>query len=107
MAGEELPQPDPLAPEQLAIAEEGGVHVSLVPAENAHTYVVTVIAPDAPGLLSRAAGVLALQSLRVHSASLGSHAGSAVNSFVVTPRFGTPPQAVLLRQELIRLRPVN
>ena len=39
MAGEELPQPDPLAPEQLAIAEEGGVHVSLVPAENAHTYV--------------------------------------------------------------------
>ncbi|AKE00621.1 [protein-PII] uridylyltransferase [Rhodococcus erythropolis] len=102
MAGEELPQPDPLAPEQLAIAEDGGVHVSLVPAENPHTYVVTVIAPDAPGLLSRAAGVLALQSLRVHSASLGSHAGSAVNSFVVTPRFGTPPQAVLLRQELIR-----
>ncbi|MFJ7624610.1 [protein-PII] uridylyltransferase, partial [Rhodococcus erythropolis] len=33
MAGEDLPQPDPLAPEQLAIAEEGGVHVSLVPAE--------------------------------------------------------------------------
>ena len=102
MAGEDLPAPDPLDPEQLSIAEDGGVHVSLSPAENAHTYVVTVIAPDAPGLLSRAAGILALSSLRVHSASLGAHAGSAVNSFVVTPRFGAPPQAALLRQELIR-----
>jgi [protein-PII] uridylyltransferase len=38
----------------------------------------------------------------VLSASLGSHGDAAINSFVVAPRFGAPPQAGLLRQELIR-----
>lgn len=102
MAGESLPEPDPIDPEHAALAEGGGVHVMLTPAEGAHTYVVTVIAPDVAGLLSDAAGVLALHSLRVLSASVGSHEGAAVNSFVVSPRFGAPPQAGLLRQELIR-----
>ncbi|MFC0450759.1 [protein-PII] uridylyltransferase [Rhodococcus jostii] len=102
MAGEVLPAPDPLDPEHVALAATGGVHVALVPADSPHNYVVTVIAPDQRGLLSKAAGVLALHSLRVYSASLGSAEGSAVNSFVVSPRFGAPPQAGLLRQELIR-----
>ncbi|MGW0045257.1 [protein-PII] uridylyltransferase [Rhodococcus sp. NPDC003348] len=102
MAGETLPEPDPVDPEHAALAETGGVHVMLAPAEGPHTYTVTVIAPDVPGLLSDAAGVLALHSLRVLSASVGSHQGSAVNSFTVSPRFGAPPQAGLLRQELIR-----
>ncbi|MFC7447256.1 [protein-PII] uridylyltransferase [Rhodococcus daqingensis] len=102
MAGEQLPTPDPIDPEHAALAEDGGVHVLLQPAEGAHTYTVTVVAPDTLGLLSDAAGVLALHSLRVLSASLGSHRGAAVNSFTVAPRFGAPPQAGLLRQELIR-----
>ncbi|WP_307828257.1 [protein-PII] uridylyltransferase [Antrihabitans sp. YC2-6] len=102
MAGEALPQPDPIDPEHIARAAAGGVHVDLKPEGGQHTYVVTVIAPDKPGLLSDAAGVLALHSLRVLSASLGSHGGSAINSFVVSPKFGTPPAAGLLRQELIR-----
>src|SRR5574340_250696 len=104
MAGEALPTPDPVDPEHIALAADGGVHVALHPAEGAHTYVVTVIAPDTPGLLSDAAGVLALHGLRVLSASLGSHEGAAINSFTVSPRFGAPPQAGLLRQELIRAR---
>ncbi|WP_043809445.1 [protein-PII] uridylyltransferase [Rhodococcus triatomae] len=102
MAGEALPVPDPIDPEHAALAEAGGVHVMLGPAEGQHTYTVTVIAPDVPGLLSDAAGVLALHSLRVLAASVGSHEGSAVNTFTVSPRFGAPPQAGLLRQELIR-----
>ncbi|OZE94775.1 [protein-PII] uridylyltransferase [Rhodococcus sp. 14-2686-1-2] len=102
MAGESLPTPDPLDPAHIALAEKGGVHVDLQPTDGMHTYVVTVVAPDTPGLLSDAAGVLALHSLRVLSASLGSHEGSAVNSFAVAPLFGTPPQAGLLRQEIIR-----
>ncbi|MBY6411141.1 [protein-PII] uridylyltransferase [Rhodococcus sp. BP-252] len=102
MAGESLPTPDPLDPAHVELAEKGGVHVDLQPTEGSHTFVVTVVAPDTPGLLSDAAGVLALHSLRVLSASLGSHDGSAVNSFAVTPLFGAPPQAGLLRQELIR-----
>ncbi|NLE79216.1 MAG: [protein-PII] uridylyltransferase [Rhodococcus sp.] len=102
MAGDALPTPDPLDPEVVALAETGGVHVTLNATDTAHTFVVTVVAPDTKGLLAKAAGVMALNSLRVYSASLGAHDGTAVNSFVVSPRFGTPPQAGLLRQELVR-----
>jgi len=45
--------------------------------------------------------VLALNSLRVHSASVNGHEGSAINTFVVSPHFGSPPAAELLRQQLI------
>ncbi len=102
MAGEPLPQPEPIDPALLEKARAGGVHVTLTPGESKHTYVVTVIAPDEPGLLSDAAGVLALHALRVLSADLGGAGDSAVNTFVVTPKFGDPPDAGLLRQELIR-----
>ncbi|WP_156095124.1 [protein-PII] uridylyltransferase [Nocardia lijiangensis] len=102
MAGLELPTPEPIAPDLLAKAAAGGVHVDLKPGDGKYTYVVTVIAPDAPGLLSDAAGVLALHSLRVLSAALGGEGESAVNTFVVSPKFGDPPDAGLLRQELIR-----
>lgn len=102
MAGEPLPQPDPISDELLEQAKSGGVHVQLVPGEGRYTHVVTVIAPDTPGLLSDAAGVLALHSLRVLSASLAGSDGIAIDRFVVTPMFGDPPDAGLLRQELIR-----
>ncbi|RDI69467.1 [protein-PII] uridylyltransferase [Nocardia pseudobrasiliensis] len=102
MAGEQLPQPDPIEPELLDKAKAGGVHVELRPGEGRYSHVVTVIAPDTPGLLSDAAGVLALHSLRVLSASLGGAGESAIDTFVVTPKFGDPPDAGLLRQELIR-----
>ncbi|MFQ6328115.1 [protein-PII] uridylyltransferase [Nocardia sp. CWNU-33] len=102
MAGEQLPTPEPIASELLAKAAAGGVHVDLRPGEGKYTYTVTVIAPDASGLLSDAAGVLALHSLRVLSAALGGEGASAVNTFVVSPKFGDPPDAGLLRQELIR-----
>ncbi|MGY2061465.1 ACT domain-containing protein, partial [Nocardia gipuzkoensis] len=102
MAGEQLPQPDPIEPELVEKAKAGGVHVELRPGEGRYTHVVTVIAPDTPGLLSEAAGVLALHSLRVLSASLGGAGESAIDTFVVTPKFGDPPDAGLLRQELIR-----
>ena len=73
----------------------------LTPGDSPHIYNVTMIAPDRRGLLSKAAGVLALNSLRVHSASVNSHEGSAINTFVVSPHFGSPPAAELLRQQFI------
>jgi [protein-PII] uridylyltransferase len=100
MAGEPLPQPDPIEPHYLALADEGGVHVDIA-AVDAHVYNVTMIAPDRRGLLSKAAGVLALNSLRVHSASVNSHGGVAINTFFVSPHFGSPPAAELLRQQFI------
>ncbi|AFM16691.1 (protein-PII) uridylyltransferase [Mycolicibacterium chubuense NBB4] len=101
MAGEPLPHPDPVDPRFISLAAEVGVHVELTPADTPHIYHVTMIAPDRRGLLSKAAGVLALNSLRVHSASVNGHEGSAINTFVVSPHFGSPPAAELLRQQLI------
>ncbi|ADU00137.1 [protein-PII] uridylyltransferase [Mycolicibacterium gilvum] len=101
MAGEPLPHPDPVDPRFISLAGQVGVHVELTPTDTPHIYQVTMIAPDSRGVLSKAAGVMALNSLRVHSASVNGHEGSAINSFVVSPRFGTPPAAELLRQQLI------
>lgn len=102
MAGDSLPAPEPISPELLERAARGGVHIELKPGEGRYSHIVTVIAPDAPGLLSATAGVLALNSLRVLSASVGGAGESAINTFVVSPTFGDPPEAGLLRQELIR-----
>ncbi|WP_174555681.1 [protein-PII] uridylyltransferase [Nocardia flavorosea] len=102
MAGEELPEPEPVPQELLARAAAGGVDVELSQGDDKYTYVATVIAPDTPGLLADTAGVLALHSLRVLSASIGAAGESAINTFVVTPAFGSPPDAGLLRQELKR-----
>lgn len=64
---------------------------------------IVVAAPDAIGVLYRTAGVLALQLLDVRSASIRTHAGTAINSFVVTPRFGRMPTPELLQVELARV----
>jgi [protein-PII] uridylyltransferase len=101
MAGEPLPKPDPIDPHYLSLATDVGVHVDMTPGDSPHIYNVTMIAPDVRGLLSKAAGVLALNSLRVHSASVNGHQGSAINTFVVSPHFGSPPAAELLRQQFI------
>ena len=102
VAGEPFPHADPIDSRYLALARNHDVHVELTPGDGAHIYRVTMVAPDRRGLLSKAAGVLALNSLRVHSASVNSHEGSAINTFVVSPHFGTPPAAELLRQQLIQ-----
>jgi [protein-PII] uridylyltransferase len=102
MIGESLPHADPLDPEYLALAADGKVHVELRPGSSQRLFHAVVIAPDQRGLLSKAAGVLALNSLRVHSASVNIHQGSAISEFVVSPHFGSPPAAGLLRQQLVR-----
>ena len=102
MNGEALPQADPLDPEYLSLAADRKVHVELRPGTDQRLYHAVVIAPDQRGLLSKAAGVLTLNSLRVHSASVNIHEGVAISEFVVSPHFGSPPAAGLLRQQLIR-----
>ena len=102
MNGEALPEADPLDPEYIALAADRKVHVELRPGKDKRLYQAVVVAPDQRGLLSKAAGVLALNSLRVHSASVNIQDGVAVSEFVVSPHFGSPPAAGLLRQQLIR-----
>jgi len=64
-------------------------------------YHVVMVAPDQRGLVSKAAAVLALNSLGVHSATVNSHEGVAITEFVVSPHFGSPAAAELLRQQFV------
>ncbi|WP_127782715.1 [protein-PII] uridylyltransferase [Rhodococcus sp. X156] len=100
--GEPLPEMEPLSVEHRALAEAGKLSVTLEPATTDTPMLVRVVAPDAHNVLAAAAGVLALHSLRVHSASVREHAGAAVDTFMVSPRFGSPPDVALLRQDLAR-----
>jgi [protein-PII] uridylyltransferase len=104
MAGDPLPQPEPLDAQQQALAVEVGAmgKPDVLVVEGDHAATITVVAPDRPGLLSRAAGVLALNSLDVHAATLRAHCGAAVDVFTVSPRFGSMPDASLLREQLVR-----
>ncbi|WP_433036638.1 [protein-PII] uridylyltransferase [Actinomycetospora sp. CA-053990] len=107
MSGGPVPGPSPLSDEAIALAhavsESGRPEVSISGEGDLTTITMTVAAPDRPGLLSRAAGVLALHSLQVHTADLGEHDGVAVDAFTVSPRFGRLPEASLLREDLVRV----
>ncbi|QLL09166.1 [protein-PII] uridylyltransferase [Mycobacterium vicinigordonae] len=100
MAGEPLPQAEPTAPHYLSLAARQGVHVEINPGDGERRHAV-MVAPDERGLVSRAAAVLALNSLRVHSASVNVHEGVAITEFVVSPLFGSPPAADMLRQAFV------
>lgn len=98
MAGEPLPQAEPTAPHYLSLAADHGVHVEIKTGDSERLHVV-MVAPDQRGLVSKAAAVLALNSLRIYSASANTHEGVAITGFVVSPLFGSPPEAGLLRQQ--------
>jgi [protein-PII] uridylyltransferase len=95
--GEPMPQPAPLREDQLALAAEGGPAAIVCGSE------VTVVAPDRPGLLWRAAGVLASHRLAVRSANATSVGAIAVSVFDVEPEFGDPPDATLVAADLRRM----
>ena len=96
LAGESPPAPLPLRPDQASLAEEG------VPAARVRGSEVTVVAPDRPGLLWQAAGVLASHRLAVRSANATSHGSMAVAAFTVAPEYGDPPEADLVTSDLRR-----
>jgi [protein-PII] uridylyltransferase len=106
MAGEKAEEPRPLNDEQRALASSvaaSGRPDIIISSSSERAFAsITLVAPDRPGLLSRAAGVLALHSLQVHAAELRSHAGVAVDVFSVSPRFGSLPDAGLLREQFTR-----
>jgi [protein-PII] uridylyltransferase len=96
LAGAPPPAAAPLPAELSALAEAGEVAIR-VDGDR-----VVAVVPDAPGLLSRAAGVLALHALDVRAADVATLAGSGVMTFVVAPRFGRPPDPALLSADLRR-----
>ncbi|MGI8760506.1 MAG: [protein-PII] uridylyltransferase [Jatrophihabitantaceae bacterium] len=96
LEGDRLPPLAPLDAARRALAEAGRLAVEICGSD------VVVAAPDSLGVLYRTAGVLALHSLDVRSASIRTYAGMAVNAFVVQPRFGRLPDAALVRSDLAR-----
>jgi [protein-PII] uridylyltransferase len=96
LAGELTPEPLPLRPDQQALADAGA------PAARVKGSEVTIVAPDRPGLLWEAAGVLASHRLAVRSANATSHGSMAVASFTVAPEYGDPPDADLVTSDLRR-----
>ena len=86
----------PLSPAQEQLVAHGELTLSVDEDE------VTVVAPDHPGLLSQAAGVLALHRLDVRSASAFSRGATAVTVFRISPRFGSLPDWRLVRDDLRR-----
>ncbi|OBH34908.1 [protein-PII] uridylyltransferase [Mycobacterium sp. E342] len=98
MAGEPLPEAEPIAPHYVSLAADRGVHVEIKPGDRERLTAV-MLAPNQRGLVSKAAAVLALNSLRIHSALANIHEGVAIVEFVVSPVFGSPPESGLLRQQ--------
>jgi [protein-PII] uridylyltransferase len=96
LAGEPTPEPLPLRPDQQALADAGAPAARVKGAE------VTIVAPDRPGLLWEAAGVLASHRLAVRSANATSHGSMAVAAFTVAPEYGDPPDADLVTSDLRR-----
>lgn len=89
------PAPAPsLSAQQASLARHGGGAVRV------NGGAVTVVAPDRPGLLWRAAGVLAAHRMVVRSASAASASSTAVIEFAVIPEYGTPPDPATLEADL-------
>jgi [protein-PII] uridylyltransferase len=97
LAGETIPEPAPLRDDQLALVADGG------PAAIVDGNEVTVVALDRPGLLWRAAGVLASHRLVVRGANASSVGDTAVSVFSVVPEYGEPPDAKLVTADLRRM----
>jgi [protein-PII] uridylyltransferase len=96
LGGEAPPAPLPLRAEQIVLA------AGREPAVMATGPEVTVVAPDRPGLLWQAAGVLASHRLAVRSANANSCGDMAVIAFTVAHQYGEPPDAVLVASDLRR-----
>jgi [protein-PII] uridylyltransferase len=115
LAGERLGRApsEPVPAELVDAAVTGGRPQVRIVGKDPSTVLVVVADGAAreetgPGVLSAAAGVLALHSLEVHAAELetgerGTGRGAAIARFAVSPRFGGLPDPALLRAELGRV----
>jgi [protein-PII] uridylyltransferase len=98
LGGTPVAEPDPLLhptqPSVTQAAEDGAVTVGVEDVADGQQ--VTIGAPDAPGLFSRLAGVLALNQLDVRAAKVNVAGHRATAVFAVRPRFGRAPQPTIL-----------
>ena len=100
LAGEELPGTGDLSATEAELIESGGTGIVIRTGETGLE--VTMAAGNRQGLLAAAAGVLTLHRLTVRAASVRTIDGTGLQTWTVTPEFGSPPEAQTLRADLIR-----
>ncbi|QNK79666.1 [protein-PII] uridylyltransferase [Nakamurella sp. PAMC28650] len=100
LAGEPLPEVPDLSATEVDLIAAGGPGVVIRTGETGLE--VTVAAPDRPGLLAAAAGVLSVHRLTVRAASVRTVDGVGLQTWSVTPEFGDPPEASTLRSDLVK-----
>jgi [protein-PII] uridylyltransferase len=104
LRGKGFTAPEPMDAEQRELVAQavasgnGEVRIS------AQGKIVTVLlaVPARAELLAPAAGVLALNSMEVHSAILRGHDGGRAGIFTASPKFGSLPEVTLLREQFAR-----
>ena len=99
LAGEPVAPPTPWITDDLRVIMET-VRRHDVPALSMDDPIVTVVAPDRPGLFAEVTGVLALHGLNVRSAVVSGEDGVAVEVFTVEPARGRWPGAARLTDDL-------
>ena len=99
LAGEPAAPPTPWVTDELRVIMDT-VRSRGVPALSIEDPVVTVAAPDRPGLLAEVTGVLALHGLNVRSAVVAGEDGVAVEMFTAEPSLGRWPAAARLSDDL-------
>ena len=100
LAGEAVPDAGELGATELELMGTGGLGIVIRPGPTGLE--VTVAAPDRPGLLAAAAGVLTVHRLTVRAATVRTVDGTGLQTWTVTPEFGDPPEASTLRADLVR-----
>lgn len=105
LAGKPAPVSPGLSEAQRALAREGvvDVHIGEVGPGGAEAgTIVTVVSPDRLGLLGTVAGVFGVHRLGVRSAVTETIDTAAVTVWTVHPDFGSPPDAAVLRGDIVR-----
>ncbi|WP_020661674.1 [protein-PII] uridylyltransferase [Amycolatopsis benzoatilytica] len=104
MHGKGFTPPEPLDDDQRELVAEAartGVGQIRITSQGKVVTVVLAVPPNRE-LLAPAAGVLALNSLEVHSAVLREHGAGRAGVFSASPKFGSPPEPALLREQFAR-----
>ncbi|MEU3271729.1 [protein-PII] uridylyltransferase [Saccharomonospora sp. NPDC006951] len=104
MRGKPFSEPEPVGHRQrelVAAAVRSSRGQALV-TTSGHLATVVFGVPSGTQLLAPAAGVLALNSLDVHTAMLRGHDGGRSGVFTASPRFGSLPDPALLREQFAR-----
>lgn len=104
LQGKGFGAPEPLDErhrELVAAAVRSGRGEVLITSDGNMATVVLAV-PARAELLAPAAGVLALHSLEVHTATLRGHGGGRLAIFTASPKFGSLPDPALLREQFAR-----